>query len=61
MILLNCFQCRFIGMYLMLPETEGYSLEEIDQYFSNSRRKFNDIYISRKHKTCVKNVTRQDC
>lgn len=29
----------------MLPETEGRTLEEIEMFFCNKKRKFNDIHI----------------
>lgn len=35
----------FVGMYLILPETEGRSLEDIGNYFSNRKRKLTDIDI----------------
>lgn len=33
-------------MYFVLPETEGKTLEDIEMYFSNTKRKFNDIIIT---------------
>lgn len=38
---------RYILVYLVMPETEGRSLEEVEAHFSNRNRKFNDIYISK--------------
>lgn len=32
-------------MYFTLPDTEGRSLEEIESYFSDGKRKIYDIYI----------------
>lgn len=32
-------------MYLILPETEGYSLIEIELHFSDNNRHFTDIKI----------------
>lgn len=32
-------------MYFTLPETEGRTLEDIESYFSDRKRKINDIYI----------------
>lgn len=44
-----CFQnCRFIGMYLTLPETEGRTLEDVENYFADRKRRFNDIHIPNK-------------
>lgn len=37
------FSC--VVIYLILPETEGRTLEEIEAYFSDKSRKFNDIQI----------------
>lgn len=39
---------RFIGMYLTLPETEGRTLEDVENYFANRKRRFNDIHIPHK-------------
>lgn len=39
------FMCSFIGMYLFLPETEGRSLEDIERYFADNRRKLTDTNI----------------
>lgn len=35
----------FITMYLILPETEGRTIEDIEMYFADKKRKFNDINI----------------
>ena len=35
----------FVGMYFTLPETEGKSLDDIENYFSDRKRKLTDIYI----------------
>lgn len=35
----------FIAMYLILPETEGRTIEDIEQYFADRKRKLNDINI----------------
>lgn len=35
-------------MYLILPETEGRSLEEIELHFSENSRSIRDIKIQRK-------------
>lgn len=40
---------RFVVIYLILPETEGRTLEEIEAYFSDKSRKFNDIQIRTVH------------
>ncbi|XP_055325703.1 facilitated trehalose transporter Tret1-like isoform X2 [Sitodiplosis mosellana] len=39
----------FIAMYLTLPETEGRTLEDIESYFSDRKRKLNDINIPHKN------------
>lgn len=36
-------------MYLTLPETEGRTLEDIESYFSDRKRKLNDINIPHKN------------
>lgn len=41
----NQIHFRFAVVYLILPETEGRSLEEIETYFSNKKRRLNDIHI----------------
>lgn len=33
--------------YLILPETEGHTLEEIEQYFSDSKRRITDRRVRR--------------
>ena len=38
---------RFITLYLVLPETENRTLEEIEQYFSDKSRKFGDRKIKK--------------
>lgn len=35
-------------MYLTLPETEGRTLEDVEHYFANRKRRFNDIHIPTK-------------
>lgn len=35
----------FIAMYLILPDTEGRSIEDVEIYFADRKRKFNDINI----------------
>lgn len=39
------FNFSFIVMYLILPETEGRSLEDIEIHFSDNTRRFTDIKI----------------
>lgn len=39
--------CRFVAVYLTLPETERRTLEEIELHFSDNNRKITDIYIQR--------------
>lgn len=47
-------------MYLILPETEGRTLEDIEMYFSNKKRNFFDIHIE-KVSNQKKSETHQEC
>lgn len=36
---------------MTLPETEGRTLEDVENYFADRKRKFNDIRISSREQT----------
>lgn len=38
---------RFIGVYLIYPETEGFTLEEVELFFSDSHRKMTERRIKK--------------
>lgn len=42
-----CFMCGigFILMFMILPETENYSLEDIERHFSDNSKKITDRKI----------------
>lgn len=42
--------CRLISTYLILPETEGRSLEDIEIHFADNSRKLTDRHITRHSK-----------
>lgn len=42
------FVYRLIILYLTMPETEGRTLEDIETYFGDEQRKFNDIKIPKR-------------
>lgn len=42
---------RFVVMYLILPETEGRSLEDIELHFSDNTKQFTDIDIHKNTNT----------
>lgn len=46
-------------MYIMLPETENCSLEEIERHFANTNRKWTDTKI-RKNSECNPPMTTYD-
>lgn len=52
---------RFVGMYLTLPETEGRTLDEVESYFADRKRKFHDIQIPRKGQTTATTTTTTNC
>lgn len=39
------FNCRIFALYVLLPETENRTLQEIEMHFSNNLRKWTDRNI----------------
>lgn len=44
-------------MYLILPETEGASLEDIELHFSDNNRKLTDRRIARRSEDKLKEIS----
>lgn len=42
-----CFTFSFAVMYLILPETEGRSLQDIELHYSDGNKRLTDIEIKR--------------
>lgn len=47
---------RTVIMYLILPETEGCTLEDIEIHFSDDNRKLTDRYIARRSESKLQEV-----